>query len=58
MAKINIASQKSSYNKSYKSLGDYISPYLFIAPFLILLITFNLYVFISGAVTSLSDAEV
>ncbi len=40
-----------------RRIGKAITPYLFIAPFGILLLTFNLFVFAKGAYTSLTDAQ-
>lgn len=34
-----------------------ITPYLFLAPFLVIMLTFNLYVFIKGAQSSFTDAQ-
>src|SRR4030042_2230918 len=43
--------------KNRKKLIEFLTPFFYITPFLILLIIFNIYVFFSGAVTSFTDAE-
>ena len=54
----NTALQYQTQSKPKQSFKwQSFSPYLFIAPFLILLLTFNLYTFVKGAMVSMTDAQ-